>query len=212
MDKKELSNYCQLAFVNGISDAISVIMLHKVFVVLMTGNIIYSITALATGFKFTDLVRLTLMLNFIISGIIVHNIIIKKSVHFRILLAITFMLVYLCIGVTAKKNGLLEDDSIWFLVVANVATTMSVIMNNIFYKFNATKYNLVAYTMNVLNLSHMLGEKKFAEASGLGLTMLSFVLGLIIASFITIHYDFYTILLALPILINLFFSNKMVII
>lgn len=58
----------------------------------------------------------------------------------------------------------------------------------------------------------MLGEKKFAEASGLGLTMLSFVLGLIIASFITIHYDFYTILLALPILINLFFSNKMVII
>jgi len=118
------------------------------------------------------------------------------------------MLVYLCIGVTARKNGLLEDDSIWFLVVANVATTMSVIMNNIFYKFNATKYNLVAYTMNVLNLSHMLGEKKFAEASGLGLTMLSFVLGLIIASFITIHYDFYTILLALPILINLFFSNK----
>lgn len=67
MDKKELSNYCQLAFVNGISDAISVIMLHKVFVVLMTGNIIYSITALATGFKFTDLVRLTLILNFIIS-------------------------------------------------------------------------------------------------------------------------------------------------
>lgn len=128
MDKKELSNYCQLAFVNGISDAISVIMLHKVFVVLMTGNIIYSITALATGFKFTDLVRLTLILNFIISGIIVHNIVIKKSVHFRILLAITFMLVYLCIGVTARKNGLLEDDSIWFLVVANVATTMSVII------------------------------------------------------------------------------------
>ncbi|MBY0244763.1 MAG: DUF1275 domain-containing protein, partial [Sphingobacteriaceae bacterium] len=68
MEKRDLLNYCQLAFINGVNDAISVIMLHKVFVVLMTGNLIYFVTDITTNFGFGDWVRLTLLLNFIISG------------------------------------------------------------------------------------------------------------------------------------------------
>ena len=207
MNKKDLLNYCQLAFINGVNDAISVIMLHKVFVVLMTGNIIYSMTALATGFHFSDLVRISLIFNFIISGIIVHTIIVKKSVHFRIILTLVFVVLYLSSGVTALHDNLLGEDSIWFLIIANIATTMSVITNNIFYRINSTKFNLVAYTMNLLNLAHMIGEKRFTDAKLLSITIISFAIGLLIASFLTIHWHFYTILITIPVLAHLFITN-----
>ncbi|AJI68674.1 DUF1275 family protein [Francisella tularensis] len=84
MTKQELRNYYQLAFINGVNDAISVILLYKVFVVLMTGNIIYSIADIITNPQFSDFVRITLLFNFIISGVIVHGFIAKRTIKFRI--------------------------------------------------------------------------------------------------------------------------------
>ncbi|MDE4959503.1 DUF1275 domain-containing protein, partial [Francisella tularensis subsp. holarctica] len=71
MTKQELINSYQLDFINGVNDANSVILLYKVFVVLMTGNIRYSISDIITNPQFSDIVRITLLINFIISGVIV---------------------------------------------------------------------------------------------------------------------------------------------
>lgn len=208
MKKRDLRNYCQLAFVNGVSDAISVLMLHKVFVVLMTGNLIYSITDLATTFIFADWVRITLLINFILSGIIVHNIIAKKDIRFRIRLALLFIVMYFCVGTYALSVNNLGDESWGFLIVANVATTMSVVMNNIFYRIHATKFNLVAYTMNLLNLAHMIAERRHSDLRLLGVTLASFLIGIIVASFLVVYLKFYTILIIIPILISLYIVNR----
>lgn len=208
MEKRDIRNYCQLAFVNGVNDAISVLMLHKVFVVLMTGNLIYFVTDLATKFVFADWVRITLLLNFIISGILVHNIIAYKSVSFRIGLALCFVVVYFLAGVSALQFNSLSESSWGFLIVANIATVMSVIMNNIFYRLHATKFNLVAYTMNLLNLAHMIAEKRYADLKLLGVTFVSFIAGLLVASFLVVHINFYAILIIIPILIHLYLVNR----
>ena len=207
MEKRDLHNYCQLAFVNGVSDAISVLMLHKVFVVLMTGNLIYSITDLATKFVFADWVRITLLLNFILSGIIVHNIIAKKDIRFRIRMALLFIVIYFCAGTYASNSNSLGESSWGFLIVANIATSMSVVMNNIFYRLHATKFNLVAYTMNLLNLAHMIAEKRYSDLRLLSITLASFLTGIITASFLVVYLKFYTVLIIVPILVSLYIVN-----
>jgi uncharacterized membrane protein YoaK (UPF0700 family) len=208
MEKRDLLNYCQLAFINGVSDAISVIMLHKVFVVLMTGNLIYFVTDVATKFGFSDWVRLTLLLNFITSGILVHNFIAKKSTEFRICLTFAFVIIYFIAGTISLQLNSLSENSWGFLIAANIATVMSVIMNNIFYRLHATKFNLVAYTMNLLNLAHMIAEKRHEELRLLGITFASFIGGLIIASFLATVWKFYTILIIIPILLNLYRTSQ----
>ncbi len=207
MKKRDIRNYCQLAFINGVNDAISVLMLHKVFVVLMTGNLIYSITDLATTFIFADLVRITLIINFILSGIVVHNIIAKKDIQFRIRLSLLFIVIYFGAGTYASNSHSLGDSSWGFLIVANLATTMSVVMNNIFYRLHVTKFNLVAYTMNLLNLAHMIAEKRHSELRLLGVTFASFISGIAVASLLVIYLKFYTVLIIIPILISLYIAN-----
>ena len=81
-------------------------------------------------------------------------------------------------------------------------------MNNIFYRLHATKFNLVAYTMNLLNLAHMIAEKRYHELQLLGITFASFISGLIVASCLVVKWDFYTILIIIPILLNLYQVNK----
>lgn len=208
MEKRDINNYCQLAFVNGVSDAISVLMLHKVFVVLMTGNLIYFVTDVATKFVFGDWVRITLLLNFIISGILIHSIISKRNIQFRIGLALFLVIMYFCAGTYAVHFNHLSDTSWGFLIVANIATVMSVAMNNIFYRLHKTKFNLVAYTMNLLNLSHMIAEKRYADLKLLGITFVSFISGLLVASFLVLDLNFYTILIIIPVLINLYIVNR----
>lgn len=208
MEKRDISNYCQLAFVNGVSDAISVLMLHKVFVVLMTGNLIYFVTDVATKFVFGDWVRITLLLNFIISGILIHSIIAKRNIQFRIGLALFLVIMYFCAGTYAVNFNHLSDTSWGFLIVANIATVMSVAMNNIFYRLHKTKFNLVAYTMNLLNLAHMIAEKRYSDLKLLGITFISFISGLLVASFLVLDLNFYTILMIIPVLINLYIVNR----
>ena len=208
MNKRDLINYYQLAFINGVNDAISVIMLYKVFVVLMTGNIIYFIADVATNPQFTDLVRVTLLINFVISGIIVHNLLSKKSVKFRIILSLLFVIIYCVAGTIAVTSHHLQENSFGFLIVANIATIMSVIMNNIFYRFHSTKINLVAYTMNLLNLAHMIGEKRYFDLVLMSTTITSFVLGLTIGAFLTVAWNFYAILIIIPILIHLYWTHN----
>lgn len=207
MDKQELANYSQLAFINGIIDATSVIMLHKVFSVLMTGNIIYFITSAVTKIEFIDYVRISLLLNFVLSGILVNNVLIKKSIHFRINLSILFVIAYCIIGYILMVNNYIGKDDWGFFMVANCATTMSVIINNIFYRLSATKYNLVAYTMNLLNLAHTIAEKRYNDLRLIMVPFISFILGLIVASLLTQHIHFFTVLLVIPILINLYLKN-----
>ena len=199
MEKRDLLNYCQLAFINGVNDAISVIMLHKVFVVLMTGNLIYFVTDITTNFGFGDWVRLTLLLNFIISGILVNNFLAKKSILFKICITLIFVVLYCIIGSVCLQLKNLGDDSWGFL---------SVMMNNIFYRLHTTKFNLVAYTMNLINLAHMIAEKRYHELQLLGITFASFISGLIVASCLVVKWDFYTILIIIPILLNLYQVNK----
>ncbi|WP_116964704.1 DUF1275 family protein [Fastidiosibacter lacustris] len=208
MNKRDLINYYQLAFINGVNDAISVIMLYKVFVVLMTGNIIYFIADMATNPQFTDMVRATLLINFVISGIVVHNLLVKKSVKFRIILSLGFVIIYCFAGRVALTSGHLQEDSLGFLIVANIATIMSIITNNVFYRFHSTKINLVAYTMNLLNLAHMFAEKRYFDLVLISTTIISFVLGLTIGAFLTILWDFYTILIIIPILIYLYWTHN----
>ncbi|MBP7846987.1 MAG: hypothetical protein QG651_376 [Pseudomonadota bacterium] len=208
MEKRDLLNYCQLAFINGVNDAISVIMLHKVFVVLMTGNLIYFVTDITTNFGFGDWVRLTLLLNFIISGILVNNFLAKKSILFKICITLIFVVLYCIIGSVCLQLKNLGDDSWGFLIVANIATITSVMMNNIFYRLHTTKFNLVAYTMNLINLAHMIAEKRYHELQLLGITFASFISGLIVASCLVVKWDFYTILIIIPILLNLYQVNK----
>ncbi|MDE5000733.1 DUF1275 domain-containing protein, partial [Francisella tularensis subsp. holarctica] len=68
----------------------------------------------------------------------------------------------------------LHENSFGFLILANIATIISVIMNNIFYRFHSTKINLVAYTMTLINLSHMIAEKRYHDITLLSTTLLSF--------------------------------------
>lgn len=180
MTKQELRNYYQLAFINGVNDAISVILLYKVFVVLMTGNIRYSIADIITNPQFSDFVRITLLFNFIISGVIVHGFIAKRTIKFRIAISSLFVLIYCFSGTFVLHINALHDNSFGFLILANIATIMSVIMNNIFYRFHSTKINLVAYTMNLINLSHMIAEKRYHDITILSTTILSFIIGLIV--------------------------------
>lgn len=211
MEKRDFLNYCQLAFINGISDAIAVIMLHKVFVVLVTGNIIFLVTNLATNFEFKDWVRLSLLANFVLSEIIVHRAIAQKSIKFRIVLALLFVIFYWLVGSIEVYHHSIGDNELGFLLVANIAAVTSVITNNIFYRFHKTKFNLVAYTMNVVNLIHMLMEKRFADAKILGFTLLCFILGLLVASFMVVKLSFFTVLIMIPILLNLYRTNRSIV-
>ncbi|AJI44753.1 DUF1275 domain-containing protein [Francisella tularensis subsp. novicida] len=207
MTKQELRNYYQLAFINGVNDAISVILLYKVFVVLMTGNIIYSIADIITNPQFSDFVRITLLFNFIISGVIVHGFIAKRTIKFRIAISLLFVLIYCFSGTFVLYINALHDNSFGFLILANIATIMSVIMNNIFYRFHSTKINLVAYTMNLLNLSHMIAEKRYHDITILSTTILSFIIGLIVGAYLTSMIYFFAILIVVPVLINLYITN-----
>ncbi|MDE4957630.1 DUF1275 domain-containing protein, partial [Francisella tularensis subsp. holarctica] len=74
-----------------------------------------------------------------------------------------FVLIY-CFSCTFVLHiNALHYISLCFLILANIATIMSVIMNNIFYRFHSTKIILVAYTMNLINLSHMIAEKRYHD-------------------------------------------------
>ncbi|ABI83364.1 DUF1275 domain-containing protein [Francisella tularensis] len=207
MTKQELRNYYQLAFINGVNDAISVILLYKVFVVLMTGNIRYSIADIITNPQFSDFVRITLLFNFIISGVIVHGFIAKRTIKFRIAISSLFVLIYCFSGTFVLHINALHDNSFGFLILANIATIMSVIMNNIFYRFHSTKINLVAYTMNLINLSHMIAEKRYHDITILSTTILSFIIGLIVGAYLTSMIYFFAILIVVPVLINLYITN-----
>ena len=196
MGRRERINHCKLAFINGVNDAVSVIMLHQVFVVLMTGNLIYSITGTISGFEFSDVVRISLMITFVLSNIIVHKLVAYKSVLFKTTLSIGLLIIYLIIGVILDNHQLIGIDSWGFLLVANIATIMSISINNIFYRIHATKFNLVAYTMNLMNLSYMLsGGKKTNDMQSLFEVFISFILGLLIASFLTVKIHFFSILI-----------------
>ena len=208
MNNRDFLNYCQLAFINGISDAMAVIILHKVFVVLVTGNIIFLITDMAVHFEFKDWVRLSLLANFILSEIVVHRTLAQKTIHFRISLAIFFIVTYCITGILATNSHNIDANSWGFFIVANIAAIASVTINNIFYRFHTTKFNLVAYTMNLLNLIHMLMDKKYSDAKVLGITFFCFIMGLLVASFMVVKWSFFTVLIIIPILINLYITNR----
>ncbi len=208
MEKKDLLNYCQLAFINGINDAIAVIMLHKVFAVLMTGNIVFLVTDIATKFQFSDIVRLSLLFTFIGINIFMHNWTEKRSVVFRIILACCFVIIYIIVGTLELQYNNLTSNSWGFLLVANIATIMGVIINNMFYPLHRTKFNLVVYTVNLLNLSYSIAEKDYKEAQSLSITIGSFILGLFVASFAVRYIQFFTLIIILFVLFNLYRLNN----
>ena len=80
-------------------------------------------------------------------------------------------------------------------------------MNNIFYRFHSTKINLVAYIMNLLNLSHMIAEKRYHDVTILSTTILSSIIGLIVGAFLTSMIYFFAILIVVQVLISLYISN-----
>ena len=99
----------------------------------MTGNIYYiSIADIITNLQFSDFVRITLLFNFVISGVIVHNFIAKRTIKFRIVIFLLFVLIYYFSGTFILHINGLHDNSFGFLILANIATIMSVVTNNIF--------------------------------------------------------------------------------
>ena len=151
--------------------------------------------------------QITLLFNFVISGVIAHNFIAKRTIKFRIVISLLFVLIYCFSGAFILHINTLHGNSFGFLILANIATIMSVIMNNIFYRFYSIKINLVAYTMNLLNLSHMITEKRYHDVTILSTIILSFIIGLIVGAFLTSMIYSFAILIAVLVLISLYISN-----
>lgn len=207
MKKSEIISYCHISFINGITDAVSVIMLHKVFVVLMTGNIIFLITDLANGFYFKDFVRLTLIISIVVYEILIHKFINNIDINKRILISILLIVTYVFLGNYYYLKNSIGENSIHFLIVANVATATSLSINNIFYRFHKTKSNLVLYTINLLKLGDMMVERNFKEFFVISSTLFCFILGLVVASFMVFRINFLIFLITIPLLINLYIIN-----
>ena len=192
--------YIALAFLNGVSDAITVVLLHEVFAVLMSGNIIFSFVNIATKIGFVDFVRLILIVVFIGSNIIAHRYFIRLNVITRFYIVVLISLIYAFVGNYCYAHNYLAQNAAGFLYVAILATVTSVFMNNVFYRIHTTRYNLVAYTMNMLNLAHFIADKKYKEASQVSIPIASFAVGVLAGAVLVKFYQFYTILLALPLL------------
>lgn len=207
MNNREIISYCHLSFINGITDALSVIILHKMFVVLMTGNIIFFIADLGTGFLFKDIVRLSLIINMIICEIIIHKYIDKISKNKRFLMSILLVCIYVFLGNYFFKNHSIGENNFHFLIVANIATITSLSINNIFYRFHRTKSNLVLYTVNLLKLGDMVVDKNIKELKLIVSTLLFFILGLLLAAFTVLKVNFLIFLVTIPVLISLYIVN-----
>ena len=201
-------NYVGLAFINGMSDAVSVILLHEVFAVLMSGNIIFSFVDLATKLEFADIVRFMLIGVFILSNIISHRYFIKLRVGLRLAMVVLILLTYCMLGNYSYLHGYLAKDANGFLWVAMLATVTSVLMNNIFYQIHKTRYNLVAYTMNILNLAYFIADRKYNDVGKILIPIISFASGVFISALLVQHFQFYTILLALPLLFIMYFIQR----
>ena len=65
------------------------------------------------------------------------------TIKFRIVIFLLFVLIYCFSGAFILHINTLHDNSFGFLILSHTKIT-SVIMNNIFYRFHATKINLVA--------------------------------------------------------------------
>lgn len=201
-------NYVGLAFTNGMSDAVSVILLHEVFAVLMSGNIIFSFVDLATKLEFADIVRFMLIAAFILSNIISHRYFIKLQVGLRLAMVAVMIIAYCIVGNYTYSHGYLAKDANGFLWIAMLATITSVLMNNIFYQIHKTRYNLVAYTMNILNLAHFVADRKYDDVGKILVPIISFASGVFISALLVQHFQFYTILLALPLLCIMYFIHR----
>lgn len=200
-------NYISLAFINGLSDAVSIILLHEVFAVLMSGNIIFSFSSLAGHFQFVDFVRLMIIVAFIISNIIAHTFFTKLPLITRFISVIIIIIFYCSIGNYCYTHGYLTKESPDFLYIAIFATVTSVFINSIFYRIHTTQYNLVAYTMNVLNLSHFIAERKYQNAGKILIPVISFATGVFTGAILVKYFQFYTVLFALPLLSVMYYSH-----
>ncbi|MDE4972166.1 DUF1275 domain-containing protein, partial [Francisella tularensis subsp. holarctica] len=80
-----------------------------------------------------DVLRITHLFNFIIAGVMVHGCIAKRTIKFRIAISSLFVLIYCFSGTFVLHINALHDHSFGFLILANIATIMSVKINNIFY-------------------------------------------------------------------------------
>ena len=62
--------------------------------------------------------------------------------------------------------------------------------------------------MNLLNLSHMITEKRYHDVTILSTTILSFIIGLIVGAFLTSMIYSFSILIAVPVLISLYIKPQ----
>ncbi len=205
--KYDFINYICLAFINGISDAISVLLLHKLFVVLMSGNIIFLFINLAVKLDFIDLIRAILLITFIINNMLIQKYFIKLNLTVKLIIVILVTITYCTLGEFAYINNYLNEPTYWVMYLSMLASISNLLINNVFYQVNATRYNLIVYTMNLVNFARFLADRDYIEVAKIFITITSFALGVYGGATFSSHYHFFTILLTLLVLLAMYYNH-----
>jgi uncharacterized membrane protein YoaK (UPF0700 family) len=207
MKNRDFVNYCHIVFINGVSDAVSVTLLHKTFSVLMTGNLIFMITDISNVWSFKDMVRLTLILSFILMEFVWYKFLDNIQIGIKLLLSFTLLFTYIFLGSHYYGLHQIGENQINFLGLAILSGVLIFTINTTFQKIHEHKYNLILHTVNLLKLADLIAEKNYKSAIKPLLIIILFCSGLLFSALLIRRVNFYAMLLITPVLISLIAFN-----